>query len=152
MNICFDNDSSRGSSNSSTCNILSSLTVLIWVWIVTSEAFSLSEMIWFRLYSSWITIDEIKSRSQEKHVTLSSKFYSLLSHERSSLFQWSLYLSFSTKQFITACRSLSSISQEKLLVKISRLCHALWKSIFADNQQKFDSRTTSALYMLSYWL
>ena len=89
LNICIDNDSSRGSSNSSTCNILSSRRVLIWVGI--SEAFSLTEMIWFRLNSSWNTVDEIKSRSQEKHVTLSSKFNSLLSHEMSSLFRCSLY-------------------------------------------------------------
>ena len=56
LNICIDNDSSRASSNSSTCNILSSSTVLIRVGIVT-EAFSLTEMIWFRLHSSWITVD-----------------------------------------------------------------------------------------------
>ena len=89
MNICIDNDSSRG--NSSICNIFSSRRILIWDGIFTSEAFSLTEMIWFRLNSSWITVDYIKSRSQEKHVKLSSKFNSLLPHEMSSLFQCSLY-------------------------------------------------------------
>ena len=93
LNICIDNNSIRGSSNSSTCNILSSRRVLIWVGIVTSEAFSLTEMIWFRLNSSWITVDDIKSRSQEKHVKLSSKFNSLLSHEMSSLIQNSMQVS-----------------------------------------------------------
>ena len=117
LNICIDNDSSKGSSNSSTCNILSSRRVLIWVGIVTSEAFSLNEMIWFRLNSSWITIDDIKSRSEEKHVKLSLKFNSLLSHEMSSLFQCSLYY-FQASKVISASRLLSSVSQEKL--KFSR--------------------------------
>ena len=119
LNICIDNDSSRGSSNSGTCNILSRCRVLIWVGIVTSEAFSLTEMIWFRLNSSWITVDDIKSRSQEKHVKLSPKFNSLLSHEMSSLFQCSLY-HFQASKVICVCCPLSSVSQEKLLVKISR--------------------------------
>ena len=39
--------------------------------------------------------------------------------------------------------------QEKLPVKFSRQCHAPMKITFADNQHKFDSRTTSALYMLN---
>ena len=117
LNICIDNDSSKGSSNSSTCNILSTRRVLIWVGTVTSEAFSLNEMIWFRLNSSWITVDDIKSRSQEKHVKLSPKFNSLLSHEMSSLFQCSLYY-FQASEVISASRPLSSVSQEKL--KISR--------------------------------
>ena len=105
LNICIDNDSSMSSSNSSTCNILSSRRVLIWVGIVTSEAFSLTEMIWFRLNSSWITVDDIKSRSQEKHVKLSSKFNSLLSHEMSSLIQNSMQVStIGTRHFMTSTR------------------------------------------------
>ena len=91
LNICFNNDSSWRSSNSSTRNILYSLTILIWVGIVTREAFYLTEMIWFYLYSSWTEFDDIKSRNQEKPVKLSSKFNSLLPHERSYLFQCSLY-------------------------------------------------------------
>ena len=39
LNICIDNSSSKGSSNSSTCNLLSSRTVLIWLELVTCEAF-----------------------------------------------------------------------------------------------------------------
>ena len=54
------------------------------------EAFSLTEIIWFCLYSSWIRVDDIKYRSQEKHVKLYSKFNSPLYQERSSLFQCSL--------------------------------------------------------------
>ena len=91
LNICTDSDSSRGSSNNDTCNILSSCRILIWIGIVTSEAFSLTEINWFRLNSSWITVDDIKSRSQEKHAKLSSKFNLFLSHKMCSLFQCSLY-------------------------------------------------------------
>ena len=104
LNVCIDNDSSRG--NSSTCNIFSSRRILIWDGIVTSEAFSLTEMIWFRLNSSWITVDYIKSRSQEKHVKVSSKFDSRLPHKMSSLFQCSLY-HFQASKVISACRPLS---------------------------------------------
>ena len=57
LNICIDNDSSEGSSNSSTYSILSFRRVLIWVGIVTSKAFSLTEMIWFLFNSSWIIVD-----------------------------------------------------------------------------------------------
>ena len=34
-------------------------------------------MVWFRLCSSWITVDDMKSRGQGKHVKLSSKLNSL---------------------------------------------------------------------------
>ena len=108
MNICFDHDSSRESSNNNTCNILSCLTVLIWVGTVTCEAFSLTERIWFCLYSSWIEVDDITSRSQKKHVKLSSKCNSQLSHERSSLFQCSLNHFQASK--LSLCAILSSIN------------------------------------------
>ena len=149
LNICIDNDSSRASSNCSTCNILSSGTVLIRVGIVTSEAFSLTEMIWFRLHSSWITVDDIKFRSQAKHVQLSSKLYSLLSHEISSLFQRSLYYIQAGK---LSLRTVLSCFSRKVTSKNLRQYHASWKVISADNQQKFDSSTNSALYMLNDWL
>ena len=64
MDIWNNNDSSSGSSNSSTCNIRSCRTFLIWVGIVTSEVFSLTRMIWFSLYSSLITNDDIKFRGK----------------------------------------------------------------------------------------
>ena len=85
----IENDSSKGSSNSSTCNNLFSRRVLIGVGIVTSEAFSFTE---FRLNSS-CTVDDMNFRSQDKHVKLSSKFNSLLSHEMSSLIQNSMQVS-----------------------------------------------------------
>ena len=47
---------------------------------------------------------------------------------------------------------LPSVVQEKLLVKFTRQYHAPMKIIFADNQQKFDSRTTLALYTPNDWL
>ena len=116
LNICFDNHTSRGISNSNTCNFLSSRTVLIWVGTVTCEAFSLTERIWFCLYSSWIAVDDITSRSQKKHVKLSSKCNSHLSHERSSLFQCSINHFQGSK--LSLCAVLSLLL--KLLVKISR--------------------------------
>ena len=63
LNICIENDSSRDSSNKCTCKILSSSRVLIWVGIVTSESFSLTEIILFPLNSS-CTVDDRKSRRQ----------------------------------------------------------------------------------------
>ena len=84
-NICIDKSRSQGSSNSSTSNLLSFSTVLTWLLF--------SGMIWFRFYSSWITVEDAKSRSQEKHVKLYSNFSSLLSHETNSLFQRRAYKS-----------------------------------------------------------
>ena len=48
---------------------------------------------------------------------------------------------------ISARRPLSSFLQEKLLVKFFRHYHAIMKITFVDNQNKLDSRTTSALYI-----
>ena len=45
--------------------------------------------------------------------------------------------------------SYSSIPQEKLLVKFSHHYHAPTEITFADNQDKFESRTTSAPYILN---
>ena len=53
---------------------------------------------------------------------------------------------------ISARCTLSSVLQEKLLVKFSRQYHAPMEITFADNQHKFDSRTTSTLYSLNGWL
>ena len=47
---------------------------------------------------------------------------------------------------------LSSVFHKKLLVNFSRQYHAPMKIIYSDNQQKFDSRTTSAPYILNDWL
>ena len=49
---------------------------------------------------------------------------------------------------ISARRTLCSVLQEKLLVKFSRQNHAPTKKTFAENQYKFDSRTTSALALI----
>ena len=94
LNICID--SSRGSSNSSSCYTLSSCTVSMWVGIGTTRLpseTSLTEIIWFRLGSSWIKVDDIKSRGQEKHVKVSSKLNSLLYHGntfKQAIFLWVL--------------------------------------------------------------
>ena len=50
---------------------------------------------------------------------------------------------------ISARRTLCSVLQEKFLGELSCQYHAPMKITFADNQQKFDSRTTSTLYTLS---
>ena len=91
LNICIDNSNSESSSNSSTCNLSSSRTVLIQLEIVTSEAFLFNCL--HDLFSGLFifTVEDIKSRSQEKHVKLCSNFSSLLSHKTNSLFQRSLY-------------------------------------------------------------
>ena len=51
---------------------------------------------------------------------------------------------------ISARFTLSSVLQEKLLVKFSRQYHALMNITFADNQHKFDSRTTTSARIYYY--
>ena len=109
---------------SSTCNIIFSLTVLIWVGIVTSEACCLTEVMWFHLHSSWITVDDIKFRSQEKHVKLFWKFDSLL------LTKGALYFNaVSSKQVISACRPLFYFSRKATNKNLS-LVSSFMKSNF----------------------
>ena len=108
LNICFDKVSSRGSSNSNTCNIFSSRTVLIWVGAVTCEAFSLTEMIWLCLYSSWITVDDYNiQKPRETRKVIHKIQFSLISWKE--LFISMQPQAFSGKQVISACRPLSSI-------------------------------------------
>ena len=57
-----------------------------------------------------------------------------------------------SNMIVSARRILSSVFQKNLLVSFSRQYHAPMKIIFADNQQKFDSRTTASLYILHDWL
>ena len=92
LNICIDKSSSKGSSNSSTCNFFSSRTVLIWLTIVTSEAFlfnCLHDLIssLFILNYSWRY--KVQKPRWTRKVML--KFQLVLSHETNSLFQRSLY-------------------------------------------------------------
>ena len=54
-----------------------------------------------------------------------------------------------SKMNISARCTLCSVLQEKLQVKFSRMYHVRMKVHFADNQHKFDCRTTSALYILN---
>ena len=108
LNICFDKVSSRGSSNSNTCNIFSSRTVLIWVGAVTCEAFSLTEMIWLCLYSSWITVDDYNiQKPRETRKVIHKIQFSLISWKE--LFISMQPQALSVKQVISACRPLSSI-------------------------------------------
>ena len=111
MNICINNSTSKGSCNSSTCNLLSSRKVLIWLEIVTGEG-SPSEVFlftnsWHDLISllfilnySWIY--KIQKPKETRKVMLKNfssltckvmlkNFSSLLSHETNSLFRRSLY-------------------------------------------------------------
>ena len=99
LNICIDNSSSESSSNSSTCNLPSSRTVLIQLEIVTSEVFLFNCL--HDLFSVLFifTVEDIKSRSQEKHVKLCSNFNSLLSHETNSLLSYLCLLCVSSSLF-----------------------------------------------------
>ena len=56
-----------------------------------------------------------------------------------------------TKIIISGRRNFSSVLQEKLLVKFFSQYHAPTKTTFADNQHKFDSRTTSGT-IYTKWL
>ena len=92
LKICIDNSSSKGSSNSGTCNLLSSRTVLIWLAIATSEAFlfnCLHDLIssLFILNYSWIY--KVQKPRETRKAML--KFQLFLSHKTNSLFQCSLY-------------------------------------------------------------
>ena len=110
LNICIGNDSSIG-----------------------SEAFSLTEMIWFHLNSSWNTVDEIKSRSQEKHVKLSSKFTLISRNElfismQSTIFKQASYLCVPSSLF---CFSRKVTSKNLPLVSCFfafLLCYFCWQS------------------------
>ena len=92
MNIFIDNSINKGSRNSSICNLLSSHTVLIWLAIVTSEAFlfnCLHDLILplFMLNYSW----RYKVQKPRWKCKVMLKFQLVLSLEMNSLFQCSLY-------------------------------------------------------------
>ena len=112
LNICIDNSSSKGSSNSSTCNLLSSRTVLIWLAVVTSEVFlftCLHDLIssLFVLNYSWRY--KIQKPRETRKVMLKLQFTLIL---RNELFISTQSLPFSSKQVISAfsaCRPLFSV-------------------------------------------
>ena len=111
--------------------------------------FFLTEMIWFCLYASWITVNDIKSRSQEKQSKVILKLqFALISRNKLFTYQ-ALYFTLSLYTIFLLPLSLSLFFEKSYYVNISRWYHASWKTNFAGNQQKFDSRTTSALYMLN---
>ena len=49
-------------------------------------------------------------------------------------------------------RKITRTMYSSMLEQISLQCHALMKITVAGNQQKFDSRSNSALYILNFWL
>ena len=127
LNICIDNSSSKGSSNSSTCNLLSSRAVLI-----TSEAFSFNCLHNLISYLFIFTVEDIKSRSQKKHIKLCSNITSLLSYEKNFLFQGSLYFPASKSSlcvsFSLFCSSRKATSKSLPLVSCFGESKFCWQS------------------------
>ena len=111
LNICIDNSSSKGSSNSSTCNLLSSRTVLIWLAVVTSEVFlfnCLHDLIssLFVLNYSWRY--KIQKPRETRKVMLKLQFP--LISQTNSLFQSSLYRFMASKLFLPSHGCLLCVS------------------------------------------
>ena len=126
MNICIDNDSSRG--NSSTCNILSSRRILIWDGIVISEAFSLTDMIWFP-NSSWIIVYDIIQKPRETHKVILKIQFTLTSRNE-LLFQCSLYHLQANKVISASCPLFFFCSSRKVTSKNLPLVSCFVKSNF----------------------
>ena len=94
---------------------------------LASEAFSLTEVVWFGLCSSWITVDDIKYRGTEKHGNKERPREKRKFILKTKFTLWSrndMTPSFRRRQQFKASklslRALYSVSQEKLLVKTPR--------------------------------
>ena len=126
--------------------------VLIWLEIVTTEAFLFNCL--HNLISSLFifTVKDIKSRGQEKHVSYAQTSVHSYLRKRtlcfnavSTIFQQASNLSLLCMLSSLFCSLRKHTSKNLPLV----LCFG---EISAENQQKFDSSTTSALYMLNDWV
>ena len=112
LKIFIDNSSSKGNSNSSTCNLLSSRTVLIWLEIVTSQAFlfnCLHDLIWSLFILNYCWRYKIQEPRETRKVMLKLQF-TLIS--RNEHFISTQCLTFSSKQVIStfsACCPLFSV-------------------------------------------
>ena len=105
LNICIDNSSSKGSSNSSTGNLLSSGTDLIWLEKVTSEAFLFNCL--HDLISSLFILNYIWRYNIQKPRLQ----FTLIS--RNQLFTSTQSLPFSSKQVISMRAVLSFLFSKK---------------------------------------
>ena len=87
-------------------------------------------MIWFCLYASWITVDDIKSRSQEKQKKVILKLqFALISRNKLFICQAFYFNTVSIYHFL-AVLSLSSVLREKLLCKYFSLVPCFVESKF----------------------
>ena len=123
MNFSFDNDSSKGSSNSNTCNILSSFTLSCnsHLWSLLFDWNDLILSLFILKYSWWYKIQ--KPRETRK-VMLKTQFSFISQKELFVSMQSQLFLS---KQVISARRPLSSV---KVTSKNLSLVSCLMKSNF----------------------
>ena len=104
--------SSKGCSNSSTCNLLSSRTFLIWleiVWLVKPYLTVLAYMIWFCLYSSFLNYSwKYKhQKPREKGNVMLKLQFTLISQNK--LFISMQSLPFSRKQVVSVFSRLPSL-------------------------------------------
>ena len=114
LTICIDNISSKGSSDSSTCNLLSSGTVLIWLEKVTSEwSLFIQLFTWFDFVFIHLEL-QLKIENPEattRKVMLKLQF-TLIS--RNELFISMQSLPFSSKQIISLRVVLSFLFLKKI--------------------------------------
>ena len=79
------------------------------------KPFYLANCLHDSILSSFIfTVEDVKSRSQEKHVKLCSNFSSLLSNKTNSLFQRSLYHFLACKLSLSSLRVILSFTSKNL--------------------------------------
>ena len=124
LNICIDNSSSKGGSNSSTCNLLSSRTVLIWLEIVTSEVF-LFNCLHDLISSLFIfAVEEINLEARETRKVMLKLQFTLIS--RNELF--------------ISIQSLAAISSRQVISAFPTLCVS--SSLFC-SLRKFTSKNIS---------
>ena len=135
---------------SCTCNLPRKTYLNIcWNSRCNCRSFFSTEMFWMCFDSSSVTVDDIRFKSQEKYKKLSLNFISVrsLSHK---IFQSSLYLSIMFE--LARCMPCPFFcSPREVIGKVFLQYYTSMKITLADNQQKFDSCTNSALYMLNDW-
>ena len=91
--------------------------------------FFLTEMIWFCLYASWITVNDIKSRSQEKQSKVILKLQFALVWRNKLFIYQALYFN-TVSIYIFLPSSLSSVLRERLLCKYFSLVSCFVESKF----------------------
>ena len=103
-----------------------------------------TEMVWFCLYASWITVDDIKSRSQKKQKKVILKLqFALISRNKLFIYQ-ALYFTLSLYTIFLLPLSLS-VLREKLLCKYFSLV-----SCFVENKFCWQSAEIRLPYHLGF--